>query len=79
MERLKSYLNPNKLKLISKGVDSVISRVLNLEKKVEGINHDHFCDALEKAFLERWTDKQPVKKLLNSEELLKIDKLNEIF
>ena len=30
VERMNRYLNPNKLKLISKGVDSVRSRVVNL-------------------------------------------------
>jgi lipoate-protein ligase A len=30
LDALLKYLNPNKLKLISKGVDSVVSRVMNL-------------------------------------------------
>lgn len=30
LSNLKKYLNPNKLKLVSKGVDSVIARVTNI-------------------------------------------------
>ena len=40
---LGKYLSPNKKKLESKGVDSVISRVLNLKELVPEINHDNFC------------------------------------
>ena len=37
---LLKYLNPNKAKLISKGVDSVVSRVMNLSEQVPNITHD---------------------------------------
>lgn len=32
LDKMTAYLNPNKLKLISKGVESVISRVMNLHE-----------------------------------------------
>lgn len=47
---LGKYLNPNKKKLESKGVDSVVSRVMNLSEANSTINHDTFCSALEKSF-----------------------------
>lgn len=40
---LKKYLNPNKKKLESKGIDSVISRVLNLQELNPKICHENFC------------------------------------
>ena len=43
---LGKYLNPNKKKLESKGVDSVVSRVMNLSEINSDINHETFCSAL---------------------------------
>ena len=47
---LGKYLNPNKKKLESKGVDSVVSRVMNLTEANPNINHNSFCEELQKAF-----------------------------
>lgn len=44
---LGKYLNPSKKKLESKGVDSVIARVMNLREAVPSITHESFCSALE--------------------------------
>lgn len=44
---LGKYLNPNKKKLESKGVDSVVSRVMNLTEANPKIDHAGFCEALE--------------------------------
>jgi len=49
---LSSYLNPNKAKLLSKGVTSVAARVVNLQSIDPAITHDKFCEALTSAFLE---------------------------
>ena len=54
LNALGKYLNPSKAKLQSKGVDSVISRVMNLKEIAPKINHDKFCDALEEAFVNKW-------------------------
>ena len=51
---LQKYLNPNKKKLESKGVSSVISRVMNLKEAVPSITHESFSDALEQAFVDKW-------------------------
>jgi lipoate-protein ligase A len=53
---LQKYLNPNKAKLISKGVESVISRVMNLSEKVPNISHEMFSESLSKAFKEKWSN-----------------------
>ena len=55
-----NYLNPNKKKLQSKGnflcnkgIDSVISRVMNLNERFPTLNHDKLCEKLSKAFEEQ--------------------------
>ena len=55
---LGKYLNPNKKKLESKGVSSVISRVMNLKEAVPTITHDSFNVALEQAFRQKWENQQ---------------------
>jgi len=54
LDALGKYLSPNKKKLESKGVDSVISRVLNLKEIVPDITHESFCDALSNQFKHKW-------------------------
>lgn len=49
---MNKYLNPNKLKLLSKGVDSVKSRVLNLKDKYPFLTKDIIFDQLIKEFLD---------------------------
>ena len=76
---LGNYLNPNKKKLESKGVDSVISRVMNLKEIAPEINHESFCDALEVAFTQKW-EGLPVKRTVLKEEDLKQNaKIMEIY
>lgn len=48
------YLSPSKAKLQSKGVESVISRVINLKEINSSIDHDSFCNAIEEAFINKW-------------------------
>jgi len=52
MDALAKYLNPNKLKLESKGVQSVRSRVVNLKTLVPNISHESMCDAITQEFFE---------------------------
>jgi lipoate---protein ligase len=51
MDNMMRYLNPNKLKLISKGVDSVRSRVINLKEKYPNLTRDIIYDSIEREFL----------------------------
>lgn len=77
---LGKYLNPSKEKLKSKGVDSVISRVINLKEIAPEITHDGFCNALEKAFVAKMDKGNVVNKhVLGEQELREIPKLVEIY
>ena len=69
---LGKYLNPNKKKLESKGVDSVISRVMNLKEACPEITHDSFNQALEKAFLEKWSGISANRTVLRESDLRKV-------
>jgi len=53
IENMNNYLNPNKLKLISKGIDSVKSRVVNLCDIYPnlGLCREKVFDAFEKEFM----------------------------
>lgn len=50
MNALQRYLNPHKLKLASKGVTSVVSRVVNLQELNKQLNHETLCAAIMQAF-----------------------------
>ena len=54
LNALGKYLNPSKAKLASKGVESVVSRVINLKELCPNISHDSFCDALEESFIKKY-------------------------
>lgn len=50
LRRLQDYLNPQKAKLVSKGIDSVRSRVANLTEQVPDLDHETVCSAVTEAF-----------------------------
>lgn len=79
LNALQKYLNPNKLKLISKGVDSVVSRVLNLSEIVPDITHEQFCNALAGTFRKKWHDKKLNERVLSIKELEAIPKVMELY
>jgi len=54
LNALGKYLNPSKAKLESKGVESVMARLINMHDVDPSINHDTFCDAAENSFIKRW-------------------------
>lgn len=76
---LQKYLNPNKKKLESKGVDSVISRVMNLCEAVPELDHAQFCQAVQHAFTKKWNPIPVNSTTLSETELRKIPQLMEIF
>mmetsp|Transcript_10567 Transcript_10567/g.20345 ORF Transcript_10567/g.20345 Transcript_10567/m.20345 type:complete len:331 (-) Transcript_10567:74-1066(-) len=55
-EGILKYLNPNKAKLLSKGISSVSSRVMNLTEEVPDITHTKFCSALVDTFRAHYGD-----------------------
>ena len=77
MTALARYLTPSKLKLQSKGVKSVKSRVANLQDLCPGINHRSVCAALaeefQKEFLGRGMGLEV--KMLGMDELRRNDTL----
>ena len=76
---LGKYLNPNKKKLESKGVDSVVSRVMNLTEANPNINHNSFCEELQKAFEQKWAPIPVNSTLLTENDMQKIPKLMELY
>ena len=73
------YLNPNKQKLKSKGVDSVVSRVTNLCQYDKSMNHDKLCQGFEKAFIEHYKDCESIRTYYDYEILNKIPKIGELY
>jgi len=71
LDALGKYLNPNKKKLMSKGVDSVISRVLNLKELNAEIDHEKFSQALTDAFIQKWEGYGNVNHRVLTEQELK--------
>lgn len=76
---LAKYLNPNKKKLESKGVASVVSRVMNLREAVPDITHDAWNSALERAFLTKWEGIQANKVILKESDLRQVPQLIELY
>ncbi|EGR34691.1 lipoate-protein ligase a, putative, partial [Ichthyophthirius multifiliis] len=78
-ESVKNYLNPNKEKLKSKGVDSVISRILNLNEIKPDLNHDFFVQQLEIEFAKFYSSHQVISEKLDYESLKQNQNINQIF
>ena len=80
LDALGKYLNPSKAKLESKGVQSVISRVINLKELNADLNHDSFCGAIEDEFIKKWGQgKQVNRATVLEDDLMQIPKLMEIY
>ena len=76
MDVLGKVLNPSKVKLQSKGVTSVKSRVTNLRDLFPEITHESLCKALEDTFLSRHVPPAAVeRKMLKKQELLDIEEV----
>ncbi|CAF3622930.1 unnamed protein product [Rotaria socialis] len=70
---MKKYLNPNKEKLISKGVDSVQARVINLCEVNRSLNHKDLCLAIEESYRQTYS-----KYKIQSAEILSRETLDLI-
>ena len=76
--RLNDYLNPNKKKLVAKGIKSVRSRVANLTEYAGEITHDSLCDAIMESFFEHYGSRcEP--ELLDAQSLREIPSLQEYY
>lgn len=78
LSALERYLNPNKKKLIAKGVTSVRARVTNLVEFLPDLSHDLLERALIKSFCSYHNSDLTIEKL-NDETLQKISSLNSYY
>ncbi len=69
LKALQRYLNPNKKKLQSKGIDSVISRVMNLNEAYPNVNHDNYTKELEKEF-SKYYESEAEREILDEKKML---------
>ncbi|MFW5887285.1 MAG: lipoate--protein ligase [Bacteriovoracia bacterium] len=76
--RLAQYLNPDKKKLMSKGISSVRSRVANLKEFNSEINHENLCQAIIEEFFKFYNEKCEVE-ILDNSTLKKIPSLNAYY
>lgn len=63
MDKMLNYLNPNKLKLKSKGVSSVAARVVNLKELDSSINHESFCEKVIETFCDFYQQKCDIEEI----------------
>ncbi|EGG13497.1 hypothetical protein DFA_11258 [Cavenderia fasciculata] len=75
---LAKYLNPNKEKLKSKGITSVISRVCNLNTLSPTINHQTWSQSIINSFEKQYNLKADIEEL-NTKDLEIIPSLKETF
>lgn len=77
-DRVERYLNVNKEKLKSKGVDSVRQRILNLNDINPSITHEAFCESIIKEFNEVYKG-NPEVEIVNQQELHSFDSFTHSF
>lgn len=70
------YLNPNKAKLKSKGVTSVVSRIMNLNSIKPELDHAMLCLLIEKEFIKHFAGYAVNYEKLSYESLSKLPKVN---
>lgn len=78
LTRLQDYLNPQKAKLVSKGIKSVRSRVANLREYIPDLDHDRICEAVMEVFFDYHGNRCEVEHL-DHETLAAIPSLNEYY
>lgn len=78
MSRLADFLNPNKLKLESKGIKSVRSRVANLVDFNPSIDNEKLCLAIAESFCD-YHGQQAEVEWLDENTLRQDDKLNQYY
>lgn len=66
LERLAQYLNPDPRKLTAKGIQSVRSRVANINEFRPGLNHQELCSMITQEFFDFYQADCPIEKLDHS-------------
>jgi lipoate-protein ligase A len=78
MTKLSQYLNPNKKKLESKGITSVLARVANLQKLRPKITHELLCERIIEEFFKHYQNECSIE-VLDHHYLQSLPKLQEHF
>jgi len=68
-QAVQKYLNPNKEKLKSKGVDSVKARIENLNNVNPNLTHEMLCEAIIHEFKEHFPGYEPRMHSLNIQDM----------
>ena len=76
---LRKYLNPKKEKIVSKGVESVRSPVINLIEAKADLTHEMFCEAVKKEFVRSFGDMQFAMIEELQDEVKEIPRIAEIY
>ncbi|KAM9993431.1 hypothetical protein ACTFIZ_011394 [Dictyostelium cf. discoideum] len=79
LDSLQKYLNPNKDKLKSKGITSVISRVLNMKTILPTMDHEMVCDSVIKEFCKMYGNDNVEVEELTVSDLERIPSLKETY
>jgi len=78
LNALSKYLNPNKAKLLSKGVTSVLARVHNLQISNPQVNHDSLSNSIITEFKKAYNTECDVEQL-DASQLKTISSLNAMY
>ena len=76
---LANYLNPSKPKLKSKGVDSVVKRVMNLQEISPDLNHAALCSEIETEFMAHYSNSIVHREILSLGKLAQIEKIKNTY
>jgi lipoate-protein ligase A len=78
-EAVQKYLNPNKEKLKSKGIDSVKSRIENLTNLNSELTHDKLCDAIIQEFKDYYPGYKAFVNEINMQEIENNAQIKKIY
>jgi len=78
LQKLAGYLNPDKKKLLNKGISSVKSRVANLSEFNTHVNHDTMGQAIINEFFSFYGETCEIE-VLNQQKLKQIPELNQYY
>ena len=79
LDALQRYLNPNKLKLLSKGISSVRSRVENMVNINHKLNHELLCDSIIREFTDYHRGHADAIKNYTEEDMKQIPEIQRIY
>ena len=78
LSKLATYLNPDKKKLESKGIQSTRARLINLKELNPSLNHDNLCEAIREEFCQYYNSQCEVE-VLDYAYLKTVPQLNKYY